>query len=103
MDYDELMRRARAVNRKRDEADRKLAPLHDRLNKQGAPIPIEPGAPSDLPIIGHLQVAMSAIEAGIKVGLAAERNGLPAGSWNILTEGLAMLEEIEQRLRNQRR
>ncbi len=87
MDYDKLMKRARAVNRKRDVGDRKMAPFHRTMNKIGAQFPIEPGAPSDLRIVDHIRTAMMAIECGIKTD-----------DWNNIAEGQAMLEEVVQRL-----
>ena len=87
MNYDELMRRARAVNRKRDALDREIAPAHAELNRRGAPMPIEPGAPIDLPVVDHIRTAMMAIECGIKTD-----------DWGAVAEGLAMIEDIERRL-----
>lgn len=71
MDYEKLMTRARASNRKRDAADRRLGMA----------------APKDAEVGEHLQTAMAAFKAGI----ATE-------DWRIIAEGQALLEEIAQRI-----
>jgi hypothetical protein len=65
--YYNLMKRARKMNRMRDEGERAIGF----------------GAPSDNEVWQHLRTAMSAIEAGIK-----------CKDWNAIAEGQAMLEKI---------
>ena len=72
MNYEQIMKQARATNRKRDASDR----------KHGL------AAPSDVPLVIHLQTVMFAIEAGIK-----------RDDWGCVAEAQGMLEEIMDRLK----
>lgn len=70
--YNQLMQRAREVNARRDESERKMGL----------------GTPDQGPLSLQLRTVMSAIQAGII-----------SEDWNAVAEGQAMLEVIEKRER----